>query len=384
MRRQILLLESQPSVSVRIEALFFNQYVIHSVDNFQDLLNVEKLQDYSLIFVEYDYLVDNQQALAHLIKNQTRILPVYVILNQYDPVEFENSLYTGVLGYISKKSTITCFGREIDAIQRYLNQPEQTNANGINQALESVLSSNMQHLHAHGWALNCIEQINRAKTVEALVDTVLSHFDEINIALLMELNLAGELFYFDCTKQTPDINCQKTIELFRGRSRVERFANRALFYDEHIALLIKSMPEDEILASVYIDVFAKIIPLIDSQLMSLINQIELNQKRESLENLTQSLKQMLYQSHREKQRTLDEFRLDIHTCFDHLLLTDEQEALLNKLLEHHLLKNDAVDESLKLQIEQLESAQKDKCNWVIKKNEANSQPQDIAKSVELF
>ncbi|KMT66164.1 response regulator transcription factor [Catenovulum maritimum] len=380
---KILILDSDTSYRNNLKSVLDDEFNVETSGCSESAINLVSATSYHIILLDISLANKSDFKLVSQLKLQSQdLLPIlFMTSTEYDAESVISCFEAGASSYIKKTCDTTELKYKLRSIKSYITEINATKAQS--DELESIVSITMHQANSYGWALDLITSVIQCRDFETLAKKIAASFQSIGIQTCIEISTPNDSLFYDSSTKIASPIIIEMFELLRNKGRIYSFNQRTIFNDKYISILVKNMPNDETLSSIYIDSFAKLIPALTSRIQNMLDKHKIVETRTQLVDILTQLEPAIIQVQQEKQQLLDKMIAEVGVSFHTLDFNDAQEAFIAHILQEQLLKQGQIDMTIHSIISKIEKVMNGLPNISIE-NEETAQTVEVDNSVELF
>lgn len=248
----------------------------------------------------------------------------------------------GIGDFVEKPFNVIAFHQRIVRFSRDAEQIRTLHEN--DKRKHNLAQTAMKQSSVYGSGLDLLAKLNNVNSVDNFLSIITRSIESMGYHCAVEFRYQQQRFSLDSDiGQCSEIE-QRIFDLLHDKGRIYSFGNRMMFNDKQSSILIKNMPVQGTTSyDAAIDLFAKLIPALDSRFASLMNQ---RLMRDSSSTLTKSIgliREQLTAMEIARRERLQEIASAISLSFHELEMTEVQEQFFLNLIEKKLEQNSADD-----------------------------------------
>jgi len=336
-KHQILITDDDPHLRDLLRMVFQDHFDLEFAETAKQCLDLINAHDFQFIILDI-HLPD--QSGIEVCRNIQQLpedkQPGIVILSADSDDDVVREAYELDVGdYIVKPFNISTFferimrfSRDLDKIKALEDQDSQ---------IQTMAETVMKQAASYGNGLELISRLNSCHSPESLCNEVLQNFLNQGFhcavqARLPDRNVSIDVDVTECSKIELQI-----FDLLHSKGRIYTFGQRCIFNDEHVSILVKNMPAQG--TQTYdslVDVAAKLIPAINTRLMSICEHNSLVAAKNSLSAALEMLSEGVSEMEQEKRQLMENIEMQIGLSFHQLDLDEKQEAFFINMVEREI------------------------------------------------
>lgn len=380
---KILILDSDTSYRNNLKSVLDDEFNVETSGCSESAINLVSATSYHIILLDISLANKSDFKLVSQLKLQSQdLLPIlFMTSTEYDAESVIACFEAGASSYIKKTCDTTELKYKLRSIKSYITEINATKAQS--DELESIVSITMHQANSYGWALDLITSVIQCSDFETLAQKIAASFQGIGIQTCIEISTPKKSLFYDSSTHVASPIVVEMFELLRNKGRIYSFNQRTIFNDKYISILVKNMPTDETLSSIYIDSFAKLIPALTSRIQNMLDKHKIIETRTQLVEILTQLEPAIIQVQQEKQQLLDRMIAEVGVSFHTLDFNDVQEAFIAHILQEQLLKQGQIDMTIHSIISRIENVM-DSLPNLSNENEVPAQIVEVNSNIELF
>lgn len=334
-----MLLVDEDEISREVLSLMLSDKCELTVlDNMKDAEKAITLDDYNIVLLDMQSTTGDSLHFCKMMSSQTlSAYPIVLGLGEDASEEKVRAVFeAGAYDYFIKPYNIVLFN---ETIQRLVNTIEgyQTLEENDQNSRDAV-SIALSQTSYYGFAFDLLSEINRAKSIESLAQTVLQGLSKKGVHCALQINNGvDDLRTFEEDKDVIGERTLKVFDFVREQGRIFRFGKRLVFNDDNVSLLVKSMDDNSGVAyDCVLDICAKLIPCIENQIVAVSEHVLLEELQLDTKNILERLQTALSQQVDHADKTLQSIAGHINASIDKLELTEVQEKYFLDMIEAEL------------------------------------------------
>ena len=203
-----------------------------------------------------------------------------------------------------------------------------------NKASEQVAFQSMLEASNYGEVIQFFKSTVAKENTNELINTFFSLMNSLQLSACIQIRSDETL-----TLRSPEAVCspieERLFSLLKNNGRIFSFNGRTLINDEHVSILIKKTPEDDVIKGRVNDILCVIIELMEEKIKDIERRQQLATARAKVTSIGNSLNNRLAvieEGAAEKLDSASNLVAQLERGFDFFDLTQEQEEFFQTLL----------------------------------------------------
>jgi CheY-like chemotaxis protein len=335
---RILLIEEDEISQEVLKLMLSNKFNLTVLDDPKQAEKAVATVDYSIIIMNMQSVLYESLTLCKTISSQSiSSSPIVIGLGEESSEEKVRAIFeAGVYDYFIKPYNVVLFYESLQRIVNTIDEYKELEAN--EKSSRDAFGTALSQTSYYGFAFDLLSEINSTKSIESLAQIVLSGLSNRGVHCALQItDTDGEIKTFE---QDKDVIGERTLQVFsfvRDQGRIFRFSKRLVFNDENASLFVKSM--DDMSDTAYdcvLDIGAKLIPCIESQLVSISEHLLLEELQVDTKNIVEKLHYTMTKQANKADGLVQKVAGEIAASIHKLGLTEDQENFFLEMIETEL------------------------------------------------
>jgi CheY-like chemotaxis protein len=314
------------------------RFILTVVSDLTDASNQLFDGDFDIVLLDVSSQKLDGLAMCKAIAGDCLTEPPFVVAmgEQMEDEQMREIFKAGAYDYFVRPFNVVLFHESLQRLITHVQAYKELQES--DESSRNTMSVAMAQASFYGFAFDLMADIGRTNTNESLANAVLYGLAQRGIHCAIQFtDDDGQVTTFE---EDHDVVGERTIQVFdlvKNEGRIFRFGQRLVFNDENVSLLVKSMDDkSEIAHDCVLDIGAKLIPCLQTKLLSIKEHSLVLQLQDDMRDITEKLHTSLQEQVGTTQRLIDNVVGQINLSIDKLELTEEQEAFFLNLVEKEL------------------------------------------------
>ena len=332
---KVLVVEDDKSMREIINQLLKADYDLTFAENGQQALDVFERVNPELVLLDVGLPDMSGLQVCKTIKTQECKDQVSVMcVSGYDqPQDVIKAYKVGADDYTTKPFDASVFKAKVDNLVKFQQQKQALLLD--NKNTEHVAFQSMLEASNYGEVIQFFKSTVAKESVEELIDTFFNLMQSLGLYACIQIRTKELLSLRSATSHCSPIEI-KLFESLKHSGRIYCFNERTVVNDQHVSILIKNTPQDEVIKGRINDILCVIIELMEEKVRDIVRRQQLAMARAKVQNIGSSLSNRLAVIEHGASGQLDSAAslvTELERGFDFFDLTQEQEDFFKSLLD---------------------------------------------------